>query len=573
MVSEVRNSMSISQTIPKQVFDIVDVANSVDNLSHNYKRQLELNTLTSQSNTQSFSNIQINSVTVKGKQDTGAEICVMPLNIFDRLNSKLNGELKLCPCNDVQVIGYSKQAVEIVGKVTVNCTHLNTTKHCVFYVTNLTDSKILLGLTFCKAFDLVKIICNDDCSCKKVAVDILNEFPAGLDIPKPKQKQDQVRLPPVDIHTKLRPDCKAHVMELFPELFDGIGTIKDAIVKLNVDDSITPVVQPPRKIPQAMLDPLKQEIERMMMLGVIRKLDINQATDWCHNLVLVRKPNGKLRVCLDPRTINKALRFNVHNARTFQDVTSSIRKITKVSKIDANSGFWMLPMDSQSQLLTTFNTPWGRYCFVKMPFGLNQAQYFFQFYMDAHFQDINLTTNVIADDVMIHGEDDAQHDMHLLQVLNKCREIGLKLNPEKCHFGEKEVKFYGNIISSDGVKPDPAKVDVILNMPSPKSKLELASFLGMCNYLSTYIPHLSDVTTTLRLLNKKKVDFAWSPTYEKAFRQAKLHVANAVTLHYFDPVQPIILECDASGNGVGGTLLQNGQPVIFVSQALTDTQK
>ena len=124
--------------------------------------------------------------------------------------------------------------------------------------------------------------------------------------------------------------------------------------KLNVDDSITPVIQPPRKIPQAMVDPLKQEIERMMMLGVIRKLYINQATDWCHNLVLVRKPNGKLRVCLDPRTINKALRFNIHNARTFQDVTSSIHKITKVSKIDANSGFWTLPMDDQSQLLTTF---------------------------------------------------------------------------------------------------------------------------------------------------------------------------------------------------------------------------
>ena len=106
-------------------------------------------------------------------------------------------------------------------------------------------------------------------------------------------------------------------MELFPELFDGIGTIKDAIVKLNVDDSITPVIQPPRKIPQAMLDPLKQEIERMITLGVIRKLDINQATDWCHNLVLVRKPNGKLRVCLDPHTINKALRFNVHQCEDF----------------------------------------------------------------------------------------------------------------------------------------------------------------------------------------------------------------------------------------------------------------
>ena len=115
-------------------------------------------------------------------------------------------------------------------------------------------------------------------------------------------------------------------MELFPDLFDGIGTLKDAVVKLDIDDSITPVVQPPRKIPQAMVEPLKCEIEWMNNLGVIRKLNINEATDWCHNLVLVRKPNGKLRVCLDPRTINKALRFNVHNARTFQDVTTSIRK-------------------------------------------------------------------------------------------------------------------------------------------------------------------------------------------------------------------------------------------------------
>ena len=143
-----------------------------------------------------------------------------------------------------------------------------------------------------------------------------------------------------------------------------------------MDQTATSVIQPPSQIPQVLANPLKQEIERMLSLGVIRKLDINKATDWCHNLVLVHKPNGKLRVCLDPRTINKALRFNIHNVRKFQDVMSSIRKITKVSKIDANSGFWTLPMNSQSQLLTTFNTPLGQYRLTKMPFGLKQAQYF-----------------------------------------------------------------------------------------------------------------------------------------------------------------------------------------------------
>ena len=104
-------------------------------------------------------------------------------------------------------------------------------------------------------------------------------------------------------------------------------------------------------------------------------------------------------MCLDPHTINKALRFNVHNAKTFQDITSGIRSVKKVSKIDANSGFWTLPMDPDSQLLTTFNTPWGWFCFIKMPFGLNQAQYFFQYYIDLHFDGINETTNIIADDM------------------------------------------------------------------------------------------------------------------------------------------------------------------------------
>ena len=185
MVNEISNSatsLNTSNTVPKQVLDLVDVANSVDDLSHYYKRQLELDTLTMMSPTQVFSNIKINGVLVCGKQDTGAELSVMPLNIFDQLILKLNDELKHNPCNDVRVIGYSKQLVKIVGKVVVTCAHADTTKRCVFYVTDLNNMKILLGLTFCKAFNLVKILCDDDCICKKVLVDILNEFPAGLDV-------------------------------------------------------------------------------------------------------------------------------------------------------------------------------------------------------------------------------------------------------------------------------------------------------------------------------------------------------------------------------------------------------
>ena len=174
---------------------------------------------------------------------------------------------------------------------------------------------------------------------------------------------------------------------------------------------------------------------------------------------------------------------------------------------------------------------------------------------------------------MIHGNTDEEHDCPLIQVLNKCCEIGLELNPDKCEFGQTSVKFYGNIVSDQGLKPDPKKVDIIMKMPAPKNKTELASFLGMCNYLSIYIPCLSDVTSTLRKLNKKNVDFQWNASHDKAFRNAKLHVANAVMLKFFDPDKDIVIECDASGVGVGGTLLQDGHPITFVSQALMSTQQ
>ena len=127
-----------------------------------------MHTLTMMSQTQVFSNVEIDRVLVRRKQDTGAEINVMPLTIYDQLNLKLKGKLQLKPCNDMaKVIGYSKQSVSIVGKVTVTYTHANTIKPAIFYITDLNDTKILLGLNFCKSFDLVKIQCDKHCICKK----------------------------------------------------------------------------------------------------------------------------------------------------------------------------------------------------------------------------------------------------------------------------------------------------------------------------------------------------------------------------------------------------------------------
>ena len=199
---------------------------------------------------QIFSNIEIDGVLVHGKQDTGTEINAMPLNVYDQLNQKLNGNLELRPCGDVKVTGYSKQSVQIVEKISVTCTHANVIKKCNFYMTDIVDTKVILRLQFCRAFNLVQINCDDSCVCKQIAVDVINsEFPRGLDPGSVNlHSTKSPKLPPVDVNLKLRPDCKAHVMELFPDLFEGVGTMDSAEVKLDEDTSIPPVVQPPRKI-------------------------------------------------------------------------------------------------------------------------------------------------------------------------------------------------------------------------------------------------------------------------------------------------------------------------------------
>ena len=201
----------------------------------------------------------------------------------------------------------------------------------------------------------------------------------------------------------------------------------------------------------------------------------------------------------------------MHNVQRFVDIIAQIRGFTHCSKIDANSEFWTLPLDAMSQLLTTFDTPWGHYCFLKI-FGLCELQYFFQFYMDLNFKAINKGIQIIADDILIVGSDSnpstsGSHDHCLIQVLNKCHEIGLKLNPDKCIFKSMQVLFFRHLVTSDGLKPDPKKVNAITNMPAPQNKMQLQSFVGLCNYLSCYVMHLTDVLSPLRVLTVKSLEF------------------------------------------------------------------
>ena len=137
---------------------------------------------------------------------------------------------------------------------------------------------------------------------------------------------------------------------------------------LEIDKTVTPVINPPRRVPFALKEKLKSELDRLEGLEMIRK--VKEPTDWVSSLVVVEKPNGKLRICIDPVHLNKALKRSHYPLPVIEDVLPELADVKVFSKADLKDGFLHIELDNESSLLTTFQTPWGRYCWKWMPFGI-----------------------------------------------------------------------------------------------------------------------------------------------------------------------------------------------------------
>ena len=258
--------------------------------------------------------------------------------------------------------------------------------------------------------------------------------------------------------------------------------------------AVPPVIHPPRRVPEALREPLKKELEALVQQGIITKVD--EPTDWVNSLVRVTKSNGTLRLCLDPKDLSRAIKRPHHRTPTLEDILPKLSGARYFSIVDARSGYWNLKLDYESSLCTTFNSPHGRYRFLRLPFGLICAQDISQKKADEAFGDLPGVTG-IADDIVIYGRDLSDHDANLRAVIERARETGLRYNADKCKIRCTEIPFFGNIISASGLKPGPRKIEAITNMDPSPNLADLQTFLGMVQFLSRFVPQLASLSACL----------------------------------------------------------------------------
>ena len=246
--------------------------------------------------------------------------------------------------------------------------------------------------------------------------------------------------------------------------------------------------------------------------------------------------------------LNKAIKRQHYRLPSAEELFAEMSGAMYFTKLDASNGYWQIKVDNESSNLLTFNTIFGRYKFKRLPFGIHSASEVFQQEISDIISGISNCRNS-QDDIIIWGSTIEDLDHTTKEVFKEIRKCGLKLNASKCIFRATEVKFLGHIISSDGLSPNPSKVEAIQNLSMPKSKADLQRFLGMVGYLSKFIPNLSEATSILRQLLEKGIEWNFTDIYVNSFINLKNLIASSTSLDFFDPVKQTKVTCDASQNG------------------------
>lgn len=360
------------------------------------------------------------------------------------------------------------------------------------------------------------------------------------------------------------------------EALFGFGKWNTGPVEFHLKaDAVPFAVHSSRKIPFNLMIPVRDALNKMLEQDIIEEVKL--PTNWASAIVPVVKPGGKgVRICVDFRKLNLSLKRETFHIPTFDELSSRLAGVKFITKLDAASGFFQIPLHENSRDFTTFLTPFGRYRFKRLPMGVNIAPEIYQRKMCELLHDID-NVLIYMDDVIVFGNSSESHDNTLKIVLERIKVSGLRLNKEKCEFKKERIEFLGHIISNDGISISPDKIEAIKNLKQPKSVSELRRVLGLVNFVTKFIPNAQMGLHPLNELLKKDNDFLWDVSHAQAFSRIKTVLSSAPALAYFDPSKPITVSADSSSYAMGGVLMQkeNGifRAVAYWSRSLQPSER
>ena len=283
-------------------------------------------------------------------------------------------------------------------------------------------------------------------------------------------------------------------------------------------------------------------------------------------MVVVPKPNGNVRLCVDLTKLNEGVRRELYLMKKVEETLGSISSGTVFSKLDANSGFHQVVLTDESAKLTTFITPFGRFIFRRLPYSISSAPEYFQKRMDKELTGL-----------LVIGRNKEEHDERLVKVLQRLKDSGITLNPGKCLFSTSRLQYLGQVIDSDGIRKDPAKVKAITELPEPKDVPDVRRFLGMVNQQMKFLPNLAEMTKPIRDLLKKDTEWIWDSPQKEAFDQLEHELASDEALALYDTEKETIVSADASSYGLGAVIRQLQEDgtlkaVAYASRSMTKTE-
>ncbi|KAL4340238.1 hypothetical protein GQ457_08G028370 [Hibiscus cannabinus] len=357
---------------------------------------------------------------------------------------------------------------------------------------------------------------------------------------------------------------------VFPEELPGLPPDREVEFVIETHADSAPVSISPYRVAPKELKELKTQLQELLDRGFIRP----STSPWRAPVLFVIKKDESLRMCIDYRQLNKMTVKNKYPLPRIDGLFDQLRGATVFSKIDLRSGYYQLKVREQDVLKTAFRTRYGHYELLVMPFGLTNAPAAFMDLMNMVFHEyLDQFVVVFIDDILMYSQTEEDHDRHLRLVLQTLLDNQLYAKLSKCELWIREVVFLGNVVSSEGIRVDPKKVEAIVNWKQPTSVTEIRSFLGLAGYYRRFVSGFSKVAAPLTKLLQKGVKYEWSDARQQAFEKLKEALINAPVLTQPVLGKEFVVYSDASYVGLGCVLMQEGRVVAYASRQLKVHEK